>query len=224
MCEGVCLSQTPVFLAASCFHLFQMPQAEGTSGVPGVAPPAMLCVAVRSRGVGVQIGQRGAGGRIPGGWLTLQLLFPAAQRGAHGPGLTMALGTLQTQPGARTRGVLSGGRSPWSSPSPDAQRHGARGGRRAAVPPRQPVFRFCFLPPGRAWRRGAPWPGRVTGKRRECGGLAGPVGGGEQGRAPRCGGRGAPWRVPGIGHGASPARRTAPSCGHPRKPWPRRPR
>lgn len=89
--------------------------------------------------------------------------------------------TADPAQGQDPRGAL-GGRSPWSSPSPDAQRHGARGGRRAAVPPRQPVFRFCFLPPGRAWRRGAPWPGRVTGKRRECGGLAGPVGGGVQGR------------------------------------------
>lgn len=226
MCEGVCLSQTPVFLAASCFHLFQMPQAEGTSGVPGVAPPPP-CHALRSREK-PRCGSpdRPAGG---GGPNSRRVADPSAAVSCSSerctrPRTDNGLGdTADPARGQDPRGAL-GGRSPWSSPSPDAQRHGARGGRRAAVPPRQPVFRFCFLPPGRAWRRGAPWPGRVTGKRRECGGLAGPVGGGEQGRAPRCGGRGAPWRVPGIGHGASPARRMAPSCGHPRKPWPRRPR
>lgn len=159
------LSQMEV--SGTCSLILRLPPSlphapkEGTSAVPWL-PPAMLCVRVRK----LRGGPDGpAGGEAASRWARRPLSWrhPASQRGAAQPSPgagSWPWGPCRAQLGART---LVG--TPPGAPRPPRCSHVCTCPLTAAI---------LFLPLGRAWCHGAPWPGRDPRKRCKFGCPKGP--------------------------------------------------
>ena len=168
----------PVFLCSTFLHLFRVPQTEASlwGGGPPVRPAPLYSeeeAEVQGRARGSARGEM----EPPAVCLICQLVVPRSSEGSQ-----LALGALQTPLGGQNQGGAAFG---WVvllaflSSCSEAWRlghwHSSFLSITAAV-----VSLLLLL--GRARRHGAPWPGRVTRKRCECGCPVGP------GRA--CGRRG----------------------------------
>lgn len=156
----------PVFLCSTLLCLFRVPQTEGSLGGTPVRPAALYSEEEAEV-------QRGASGSArgeaepPAVCLICQLVLPCSAEGSR-----LALGALQTPPGGEDPGMLSLGRSSWSFSPQCSEEWRLRHWRCAFLSLTAAVVFLLLL--GRAWRHRAPWPGRVTRKRRECGCLVGP--------------------------------------------------